>query len=322
MSGRHVLVAHKLPDLVCADQSVQKFINNELRTHVALTYDNFRDSARLSKTNEFTAVQSFNAPGGTQLLVGTTKVNANPIVGDPPHLVDIVNDGGTYQVIRISSYGTGFANNVHWCRYRGTVASPSAVQSGDVFMSHGLRGWDSSGALSQSAAAFQGAATENWTGTAHGIKLSFEITPNGSITRALALELTSGLATFGDGAGQELLSIDGGAGNVRALLLRTNGSSRWSISVNTTAEAGANAGSNFELGYFNDAGSLVDNALAITRSTGALTLGPGGSPTTHRLNTTVATGATGGADTLPANPVGFIVVNINGTNRKIPYYAT
>lgn len=32
--------------------------------------------------------------------------------------------------------------------------------------------------------------------------------------------------------------------------------------------------------------------------------------------------ATGGAATLPANPVGFLIVNIGGTARKIPYYAT
>ena len=37
---------------------------------------------------------------------------------------------------------------------------------------------------------------------------------------------------------------------------------------------------------------------------------------------TTATTATAGAQTLPANPVGFLVVNINGTSRKIPYYAT
>jgi Tfp pilus assembly protein PilW len=37
---------------------------------------------------------------------------------------------------------------------------------------------------------------------------------------------------------------------------------------------------------------------------------------------TTATTATAGAETLPANPVGFLVVSINGTSRKIPYYAT
>ena len=34
-----------------------------------------------------------------------------------------------------------------------------------------------------------------------------------------------------------------------------------------------------------------------------------------------STTATAGAQTLPSNPVGFLVVNISGTNRKIPYYA-
>jgi hypothetical protein len=36
---------------------------------------------------------------------------------------------------------------------------------------------------------------------------------------------------------------------------------------------------------------------------------------------TAATAAAGAA-TLPSNPVGFLIVNIAGTNRKIPYYAT
>lgn len=39
-------------------------------------------------------------------------------------------------------------------------------------------------------------------------------------------------------------------------------------------------------------------------------------------SSTTATTATAGAQTLPANPVGFLVVSINGTSRKIPYYAT
>jgi hypothetical protein len=39
-------------------------------------------------------------------------------------------------------------------------------------------------------------------------------------------------------------------------------------------------------------------------------------------NATTATTATAGARTLPANPVDYLVVSINGTSRKIPYYAT
>jgi len=41
-----------------------------------------------------------------------------------------------------------------------------------------------------------------------------------------------------------------------------------------------------------------------------------------RLDTPVAATASAGAASLPANPVGFLTINIAGTNRKVPYYAT
>ena len=40
------------------------------------------------------------------------------------------------------------------------------------------------------------------------------------------------------------------------------------------------------------------------------------------ISRVIASTATAGAATLPANPVGFVTVNILGTDRKIPYYAT
>lgn len=58
-------------------------------------------------------------------------------------------------------------------------------------------------------------------------------------------------------------------------------------------------------------------------SAGSIAIGTG-TTTTHRLNTVVGTtvGAAGGASALPATPTGYITININGTDRKIPYYAT
>lgn len=38
------------------------------------------------------------------------------------------------------------------------------------------------------------------------------------------------------------------------------------------------------------------------------------------LNFSSSSSATAGAATLPANPVGFIVVTVNGQNYKVPYY--
>jgi len=40
------------------------------------------------------------------------------------------------------------------------------------------------------------------------------------------------------------------------------------------------------------------------------------------IGSTVAATATGGAATLPAAPVGFLVINVAGTPMKVPYYAT
>ncbi len=57
-------------------------------------------------------------------------------------------------------------------------------------MSIGCRGWDGS-TLSSSASAFQCVTTEDWNGSAHGLKWVFQVTPNGSITRATALEISS-----------------------------------------------------------------------------------------------------------------------------------
>lgn len=53
---------------------------------------------------------------------------------------------------------------------------------------------------------------------------------------------------------------------------RTANSVRWAIQKNNTAESGSNAGSDFIIYRYNDAGSLVDAPLQITRSTGLTTL--------------------------------------------------
>lgn len=59
-------------------------------------------------------------------------------------------------------------------------------------------------------------------------------------------------------------------------------------------------------------------------NTGAWRIGANSATPTHRLNTNSATtvGAAGGASALPATPTGYVIININGTDRKIPYYAT
>jgi hypothetical protein len=120
------------------------------------------------------------------------------------------------------------------------------------------------------------------------------------------------------------LVIDGAAGTNRDVVFRTSGSNRMVVRVNSTAESGSNAGSNVEVQVRDDAGAALFTAITITRSTGAVALSGALTIGTNLTLTapTTATTATAGANTLPANPVGFLVVNIAGTSRKIPYYAT
>jgi hypothetical protein len=66
------------------------------------------------------------------------------------------------------------------------------------------------------------------------------------------------------------------------------------------------------LGILDNVGVGIFSAASKLQVAGDITL----------TSSTTATTATAGAQTLPANPVGFLVVSINGTSRKIPYYAT
>jgi hypothetical protein len=67
---------------------------------------------------------------------------------------------------------------------------------------------------------------------------------------------------------------------------------------------------------YQTATGLVGSTFVATGSTPTVSSGQVG------LGTTTATTATGGSETLPSNPVGFLEVNIGGTTRKIPYYAS
>lgn len=68
--------------------------------------------------------------------------------------------------------------------------------------------------------------------------------------------------------GTASLTIEGDAAQVRSLNYRTGSTMRWAVRVNITAESGSNAGSDLEFKAYNDAGTLLYDVLAFTRSTG------------------------------------------------------
>ncbi len=108
------------------------------------------------------------------------------------------------------------------------------------------------------------------------------------------LNIASG-RKVGNGVGQSNFFINGAAGNTRGFVYQSNGSTRWMVYVDNSAEAGANAGSDFYIARYSDAGAFIDSPLVISRATGAVTL-------TLSSGTTVGTPTGGyGAINITAN---------------------
>jgi hypothetical protein len=69
------------------------------------------------------------------------------------------------------------------------------------------------------------------------------------------------------------LAIDGDAGQNRLISYRTGAVQRFGLYVNNTAESGANAGSDFAVRAYSDAGTLLTTPLFIQRSTSNVGIG-------------------------------------------------
>jgi hypothetical protein len=96
--------------------------------------------------------------------------------------------------------------------------------------------------------------------------------------------------SIGDGAGQEWLNIDGGAASTRYARFLTASSPRWAMGAENTAESGSQAGSNFFVNSYNDAGTYLATPFSIERATGkvsfsnAVVASPGATAPTLSLN--------------------------------------
>jgi hypothetical protein len=147
-------------------------------------------TSNATKGNIYLNPLSSGATAGS-VFIGRSSTDPLPISGDPVHQFGIVNDNTTMQMFSMWAVGTGaslYQNNMHFYRSRGTIASPTAIQSGDFMVSMGFRGYDGS-AMSQSAGAYQVVAPSNWTTSNHEARFQWEVTPSASTTRSRAMQL-------------------------------------------------------------------------------------------------------------------------------------
>lgn len=96
--------------------------------------------------------------------------------------VQAVGADGAFVRIGADAYGTGIGVSFNARHARGTAASPTATQSGDILgilvnQGYGATGFDSINAFT----GFVAFATENHTDAAQGSEIAFTSTPNGTV---------------------------------------------------------------------------------------------------------------------------------------------
>jgi hypothetical protein len=95
-----------------------------------------------------------------------------------------------------------------------------------------------------------------------GISVTGTVTADGA-TFSGAVDITANV--------DAQLTLSRAAGNNRIIKYETAGVSRWAVYADGVAEAGSDAGSDYQISYYNDAGVYQGNALTLTRATGAAT---------------------------------------------------
>ena len=116
--------------------------------------------------------------GATSAIVG--GANSQELIGDGA-------SAGKF----VAALGASVTAFLSFIRGRGTKASPTAIQSGDVIGAVRGRGYYDAGAgsLSNTQIDIEMIATENWSTTARGCKIVISTTPNGSTTKTAVLTI-------------------------------------------------------------------------------------------------------------------------------------
>ena len=122
-------------------------------------------------------------------------------------------------------------------------------------------------------------------------------------------------------SGDPIITIDGAAGTLRSVRFRTGTSLRWLFGASSTAESGSDAGSDFRLRRYNDAGAGVSDPFFVWRNTGKVTFGDVGASAGLEYGTSgprdmVGTGSPEGVVTAP---VGSTWRDTNATTGAIKW---
>ena len=159
----------------------------------------------------------------------------------------------------------------------GTNAPTTAI---DVFGS-GIIGRLNGTSTNNSFLGFASAGTNKWSignvQSDHRFRIYSEANTDELVSVLQTGEFGIGIANpttklhIDGGASALIANLDANVSVAKSISFRSDNSARINLEVSGT-ESGSNAGGNFFIRRYSDAGSLIDTPLTITRSTGAITL--------------------------------------------------
>lgn len=135
-----------------------------------------------------------NTAGALNILGATTYQNVTSS-GCMIHITG--NDGASSRIVN-DAFGTGAIPTFSTRAARGTAASPTAIQSGDVLARFGFTGWDGTdfGAPGGAGCAIEAVAIENFTDSAQGTNIKLYTSPATANTKTLSMTVASNVVTF------------------------------------------------------------------------------------------------------------------------------
>jgi len=175
-------------------------VGGNLRTYNSST----GNIAFQADTNGFVTINAPTIPANTTgalQVVGSTGGFYQPIL-NAGGMIHVTGNDGTASRITNDSFGT--AANAYPLmvqrRGRGTAASPSAVQTGDILARYGGTGYGNVGYVvatgNVATNTIDFVALENFTTANGGAAIQLYTSPVGSVTRTLSANVTAAVTTF------------------------------------------------------------------------------------------------------------------------------
>lgn len=227
--------------------------------------------------------------GGRVLIGSATDDGANKlqVTGD------ISANAGAIRTTRYATSGALVLSSAN-----GTASSPTAISAANSGIATVVgRGYD--GSAYRDVAGIYITTDGAVSSTSSPGYLGFNTTPSGSVTSSERLRITSAgrvligtttddgsnlLQVNGMGSIKDFLNVTGVASSYKGIKFQSAGVARWTIGANQTTES-SNAGADFSIDRYNDAGTWQSAPIQVIRASGLLNVNNG-------LNVAAGQGAT------------------------------